>query len=168
MFVEGKLDKFIQTLKSSGLDEFVEEALNLVAMLYISKEIPSMYRDSVTLDIIRSGRRTNRPQYKTTIDPKVLTILKNFGLVHENARGSGELRKYFAYLTDEGKEIGEEVILSRINAYSKEIDDIIREFGKMSAVIVAGTVERFAKEHILRFELDEEDIFERLLLYSNR
>jgi len=167
-FTEGKLDKFIQTLKSSGLDMFVEDAINLVGMLYIAKEIPSEYRNSVTLDIIRYGRRTKGPQYRTTIDPKILSILKNFGLVFEDARGSGELRKYFVHLTDKGKEIGREIIAERISVNSRELDSIINEFGKMSSVIVAGTVERYVKEQILRFELTEKDLFERLILHSER
>ena len=165
-FTRGKLDKFIQMLKNSGLDIFVEDTVNLVGMLYIVKEIPSMYRDSVTLDIIRYGGRTKRPQYRTTIDSKILSILKNFDLVFEEARGSGELRKYFVHLTDKGKEIGKEIIAERISMNSKELDSIINEFGKMSSIIVAGTVERYVKEQILRFELSEKDLFERLILHS--
>lgn len=59
-----------------------------------------------------------------------MSILKNFDLVFESARGSGDLRKYFAYLTDKGKEIGKEVILNRIRTHSDELNELINEFGK--------------------------------------
>ena len=165
---EGKLDKFIQTLRYSGLDEFIEDVIDLLAMLYIAREIPSMYRDAITYDLIRSGVKTKRPQYRTIIDPKILNILKNFGLVFEEARGSGELRKYFVYLTDKGDEIGREMIANRISTNSRELDNIIEEFGKMAPIIAVGTVERYVREIIMRFELSEKDIFDRLLSYTSQ
>ncbi|ADB57525.1 hypothetical protein [Archaeoglobus profundus] len=162
---EGKLDKFIQTLRYSGLDEFIEDVINLLAMLYITREIPSMYRDAITYDLICSGVKTKRPQYRTIIEPKILNILKNFDLVLEEARGSGELRKYFIHLTNKGDEIGREIIANRISTNSRELDSIIKEFGKMAPIIAVGTVERYVRERIMRFELSEKDIFDRLLLH---
>ena len=166
-FTESKLEKFVQVLKSSGLDEFVEDVVNLIGMLYITKEVPSMYRDSVTYDIIRYGGKTKRPQYESAIDPKIINILKSFGIIFEEARGSGKLRKYFISLTDKGKEIGREIILNRINAHSKELDNVIKEFGKMSAIIVTGTLERYGKEYVLRLGLsNKNDLFDRLAMYA--
>ncbi len=163
-FTESKLDKLIQTLKSSGLDPFIEDVINLIGI--IAKEFPSKYRDSVSYQLISFGITTNRPQYENVIDPKILSILRNFSLVGESARGSGELRKYFLYLTEKGKEVGKEIIMERISKRSKELDDIINEFGKMASIIVAGCVERYDREWILRFKLNEEDLFERLILHS--
>ncbi len=165
---ERKLDKFLQILKSSGLDEFIEDIKSFVAILYITRELPSKYRNGVTYSLIHSGVKTERPQYRDTIEPRILSILKNFDLVLETARSSGELRKYFISLTDKGKEIGREIITDRIRENSRELDNIIKELGKMAPIIAAGTVERLAKEEIMKFKLSEEDVFDRLLSYAGR
>ena len=166
-FAESRLEKFIQVLKSSGLDEFVEDVVNLIGMLYITKEVSSMYRDPITYDVTRYGGKTKRPQYEVVIDPKIINILKSFGLIFEEARGSGKLRKYFISLTDKGKEIGKEIIVNRINTHSRELDCIIKEFGKMSAIIATGTLERYAKEYVLRLDLsNRNDLFDHLAMYA--
>jgi|GEM_PF-4597266 len=171
-FAKGKLDEFRQILKSSGLDEFVKDAENLIGMLYTVKETPSVYRDPVAFDIIRYGGKTNGPQYKAVIEPKILSILRGFGLVHEEVRGSKELRKYFIYLIDKGKELGREIIASRISIHSNELKNFIEEFGKMAIVIGIGTVDRFGGDLLMKLKVGEivedKDLTSLLRLYSDR
>jgi len=149
--VEGKnkLNEFVQLLKSSGLDEFVESCKNTLALLYIAKEIPTC-----------------------RLEPRDLSILKNFDLVFEDAKGSGELRTRFAYLTKKGKEVGREVILERITEHSEELKDLINSFGKMAAVIAIGTTDRWGGDLLMRLKVGEvvEDkgLTELLQLYSDR
>ncbi len=109
---EGKVEKFVQTLRESGLDDLIEDSINLLALIYIAKEIPSNIRDEVAYDLITRGVKTKRPEYVSVIEPRILSILKTFNLIFEEARGSGKLRKYFAELRQEEKTIAKEIVMS--------------------------------------------------------
>lgn len=163
------LEKLIQTLEDSGVGEFVEDIVNTLAIVYIGKEIPSAYRDSVTYRLISHGVKTRRPEYVSTLDPKILSILKSFNLVFEEARGSGELRKYFVELTSEGKEIGREIIIRRISQHVDELRDLVKEFGKLAGIIAIGTIDRYGAEQTMRLELEPElEVIDELDRYMSR
>ena len=139
---ENKLTDFIKLLEDSGLSQFVNDAVNTLAMLYITgKGLPSEYMDVVRYHVLRYGGKVTGPQYVNSglIEPNILGILKSYNLVFESARGSGDLRKYFVHLTKEGEEIARSAIIERIRSKSNELDDLISEYGKLAGIIAIGT-----------------------------
>jgi len=139
---ENKLTDFIKLLEDSGLGQFVNDAVNTLAMLYIAGEgLPSGYRDVVRYHMLRYGGKVTGSQYVDSglIEPNILGILKSYNLVSESARGSGELRKYFIHLTKEGEEIAKSIITNRIKSNSSELNSLISEYGKLANIIAIGT-----------------------------
>jgi hypothetical protein len=137
-----KLTDFIRLLEDSGLGQFVNDAVNTLAKLYIAGEcLPSEYRDVVRYHVLRYSGKVTDPQYIDSglIEPNILGILKSYSLVSESARGSGELRKYFIHLTKEGEKIAKSIITNRIKLNSNELDSLISEYGKLAGIIAIGT-----------------------------
>jgi hypothetical protein len=95
------------SLEKMGLNQFIYDVKNLLAKLYICKEIVSAYSSGLG--------------YENAIDPKLLNILKNLGLAIEEARGSGELRKYFLHLTNLDRIVARDIILERIDECRAEL-----------------------------------------------
>ena len=137
---ENKLADFIRLVEDSGLGQFVNNAVNTLAMLYISGEgLPSEYGDIVCYHMLRYGGKVTDTIDSGLIEPNILGILKSYNLVFESARGSGELGKYFVHLTKEGEEIARSAIIERIRSKSNELDDLLSEYGKLAGIIAIGT-----------------------------
>lgn len=145
---ENKLTDFIKLLEDSGLGQFINDAVNTLAMLYIAGEgLPSEYRDVVRYQMLKYGKKLTEQQYiGGLIEPNILGILKSYNLVSESACGSGDLRKYFVYLTREGEEIAKSIITNRIKSKSNELDSLILEYGKLAGIIAIGTTKEVEAE----------------------
>jgi len=145
IIVEDALTKFKRSLTNAGLDNFLEDCLNTLAFIYMAEECCVMY--------------DSRRHIKTRIiDEQILSILRSYNLVWDHARGSGEMRKYFISLTEDGKKIARQIISERISRYSKEIDGIISRFGKKIAyIITVGSVESTLRDYKLEFDLIKEE-----------
>jgi hypothetical protein len=125
-----ELSNFKNSLKDYGLEEFADDAIDVLEFLYIAREIPeeeAKYLAGGNWCVERTGY----------IPPAISSILNAYSLKNlPSGRGTGEQRKYFTWLTERGEALAKLSISKRIEDLSDELDEIISKYDKIGYIAI--------------------------------
>ncbi|ASJ10220.1 hypothetical protein A3L12_02375 [Thermococcus sp. P6] len=133
-----KTQELLEELEESGLENFADDIMNSLVMIYIPELLPVEIR--VNYNPV-TGPIRGRPEYEpVNIQPQILAILTRLNLVSTHRNGSGYHRKTIAKLTSRGKEIAREIIMRRIKENKSQLEDMIRKYGNEIWIVLQGSV----------------------------
>ncbi|AEC52314.1 hypothetical protein PNA2_1399 [Pyrococcus sp. NA2] len=159
---EKELNKVIEELEEYGLENFTEEVLDALGMVYISRALAVELR----VHYNPFGPPTRYEYESVNIKPQILSILQRLNLVNTERIGSGEWRKTIAYPTQRGLKVGHELILKRIREHKSKLEEIAREYGDKLWIILHGSLwytpdyyslEIITRDYSSAFEKEKED-----------
>ncbi|AEC52309.1 hypothetical protein PNA2_1394 [Pyrococcus sp. NA2] len=133
----GKLEELLEELEESGLENFADDVIKYLAIIYIPGRLPVKVSYPATKSIGQEYKSVNVP-------PQILSILTKFNLVDTYGEGSGYYRKWFAYPTKKGEEIAHEIILRRIEENRHILGDMIHQHGEKIWIVLQGSVDYVA------------------------
>ncbi len=146
-----EINRIIEELEEYGLENFADDVLNALGMVYISRDLPVEVR--VHYDPVIGPTAPNEYE-SVNIKPQVLSILQRLNLVNISRKGTGYARKAFASPSERGLKAGHELILKRIREHKAELEELAREYGDKLWIILYGslwyTPNHFSLEVVLK------------------
>ena len=94
-----EINRIIEELEEYGLENFADDVLNALGMVYISRDLPVEVR--VHYDPVIGPTAPNEYE-SVNIKPQVLSILQRLNLVNISRKGTGYARKAFASPSERG------------------------------------------------------------------
>ncbi|CAB49928.1 hypothetical protein [Pyrococcus abyssi] len=140
VFIESKeeeINKLIEELEEYGLENFIEEVLDAIRRVYISRKLAVEIRVHYNP---MTGPTSPNEYESVNIKPQILSILHKLNFINTSREGRGEGRKTFAYPTERGSRVGHELILKRIKEHERDIERIIKEYGNKLWIILYGSL----------------------------
>jgi len=114
-------------LRDIGLENFIDDILNALRVVYISKEFCA-------------GKDNNMIK---KISPEILSILKGLNLVYESEVRTTFDRLVFMSPTSRGERIGQAIIIDAINKHKEELNKLIEEHAPKVWLILKASLKRF-------------------------
>ena len=148
---EREINHIIEELEEYGLENFADDVLNALGMVYISRDLPVEVRVHYNP---MTGPTAPNEYESVNIRPQVLSILQRLNLVDISRKGTGYARKAFASPSERGLKAGHELILKRIREHKAELEELAREYGDKLWIILYGslwyTPNHFSLEVVLK------------------
>ena len=127
---ESGLSKFVEHLKTSGLDKYTEELRDTLTFIYTAGEVPSQYISVYCAPGMEYGDFG-------FIDSKILSILGGYNIISRYSRGNRELRKYYVHVSN--LNLAKQVVMEKIKENEESLNDLIQKYGDKAFIIARGT-----------------------------
>ncbi|AMM53829.1 hypothetical protein [Pyrococcus kukulkanii] len=131
------ISRVIEELQDIGLENFVDDVLDAMARIYISKHLQVEKRVGYNPAVGPIGPQEYKP---VNVPPQVLSILEKLGYVQTERGGTGYDRKLIAKPTEEGSKLGHQLILERIEKHKERLYDLIRAYEDKIWIILHGSL----------------------------